>query len=344
LFPAYTIAVVQLTARVPFASLDLGNFGAGAMWLYYAALAGIMLFASQGRSRLEEFRGRFSRALGTKVVIGVLALMVILAWIAAFQMPDGRLHVVFFDVGQGDAIFIQCPDGQQILVDGGPDPSALLSRLGTKMPFWDRSLDLVILTHPQEDHLAGLVDVLARYEVGQVVDSGQECTTSTCQAWTEVIEKKGIAHRRAEAGMVIDVGPHVRLDVLHPPARLLANTASDTNNNSVVVRLTYGQFSLLLTGDVQQEGERALLASGQPLNSLVVKVPHHGADTSLTLPFLQAVNPQLAIISVGADNLFGHPDELTLEKLEGTPTYRTDQQGNIEVVTDGERYWVVTER
>jgi competence protein ComEC len=157
LFPAYTIAVVQLTARVPFASLDLGNFGAGAMWLYYSALAGIMLFASQGRSRLEEFRARFSRALGTKVVIGVLALMVILAWIAAFQMPDGRLHVVFFDVGQGDAIFIQCPDGQQILVDGGPDPSALLSRLGTKMPFWDRSLNLVVLTHPQEDHLAGLV-------------------------------------------------------------------------------------------------------------------------------------------------------------------------------------------
>jgi competence protein ComEC len=125
---------------------------------------------------------------------------------------------------------------------------------------------------------------------------------------------------------------------------LLANTASDTNNNSVVVRLTYGQFSLLLTGDVQQEGERTLLASGQPLNSLVVKVPHHGADTSVTLPFLQAVNPQLAIISVGADNRFGHPADLTLEKLEGIPTYRTDQQGNIEVVTDGERYWVRTER
>ena len=143
--------------------------------------------------------------------------------------------------------------------------------------------------------------------------------------------------------MRLSFGEKIRLDILHAQPRLLANTDSDANNDSVVVRLSYGRFSLLLTGDVQQEGERALLTSGQPLDSLVLKVPHHGADTSLTLPFLRTVTPRLAAISVGADKRFGHPADLTLEKLEGIPTYRGDQQGHMEVVTDAEGYWVVTE-
>jgi competence protein ComEC len=344
LFLAYTITVVELTARLPFTSLELGHFGAGPLGLCYASLGGIMLVVTQGRAGLRKVWERFSLGLSTKLAIGGLGLLVILAWIAALQMPDGRLHVVFFDVGQGDAIFVQCPDGRQILVDGGPSPSALVSRLGREMPFWDRSLDVVILTHPQEDHLAGLVEMLARYEVEQVVDSGQACDMAICEAWQELVEEKGIAYRRAEAGMRIDVGGSVQLDILHPPSRLLANTTSDTNNNSVVARLSYRRFSLLLTGDVAHEGEEALVASGQPLTSLVLKVPHHGADTSLTLRFLQAVNPQLAVISVGADNRFGHPAEVTVEKLQAIPTYRTDQQGSIEVISDGQRYWVGTER
>jgi competence protein ComEC len=344
LFLAYTIRVVELTARIPFASFELGGFGAGAMWLYYAALGGVMLLATGDRTVLGKVWERFSRGLSTKLAIAALALLVLLAWIAALQMPDGRLHVVFFDVGQGDAIFIQCPNGQQILVDGGPSSSALLSRLGRQMPFWDRSLDLVVLTHPQDDHLAGLVEMLARYEVAQVMDSGQECDSPTCEAWERLLEEKGVPSQRGEAGMRIDVGGSVRLDILHPPAELLANTTSDTNNNSVVIRLSYGGFSLLLPGDIEQEAEEGLLASGQPLTSQVLKVPHHGADTSLTLPLLQAVDPEVAIISVGADNRFGHPDEVTVEKLQDIPSYRTDQQGNLEVVSDGERYWVTTER
>ncbi len=341
---AYTIAVVEVTARFPFTSLELAHFGAGPLMLYYASLGGIIWLASQGGAGLRRVWERFSRGLSTKMGIGALAAVVILAWIAALQMPDGRLHIVFFDVGQGDAILIQCPAGQQILVDGGPSPSALLSRLGREIPFWDRSLDLVILTHPEEDHLAGLVEMLGRYEVRQVIDSGQECDTPTCEAWQELLAEKGIANRQAEAGMGIDVEVGLRLDILHPPSRLMENTTSDRNNNSVVVRLSYGGFSLLLTGDVGQEGEQMLLNSGQSLASLGLKVPHHGADTSLTLPFLEAVDPQLAIISVGADNRFGHPHEETLEKLQGIHVYRTDQYANIEVVSDGERYWVSTER
>lgn len=344
LFLSYTIAVVQGTARLPLTSVELGNFSAGAMWLYYGILATITLAATQRAPRPREIWQRVSQGLSTKLAVGLLSLLVILAWVAALEMPDGRLHVLFFDVGQGDAILVECPSGQQILVDGGPSPVALLSNLGSEMPFWDRSLDLVVLTHPQEDHITGLVDVLGRYEVDQVLGSGQECDTPTCAAWKQLIEEKQIPFRRAEQGMRIDLGQGAWLHVLHPPGTLLAGTSSDVNNNSVVLRLQYGRLSVLLTGDIEQEGEQALLASGQPLNSLVLKVPHHGAENALTLPFLQAANPQVAVISVGADNRFGHPAELTLEKLQDIPTYRTDRHGNIELITDGQRYWISTGR
>lgn len=212
------------------------------------------------------------------------------------------------------------------------------------MPFWDRSLNLVVLTHPQEDHITGLVDILARYEVGQTLDSGRECDTPTCEAWKQLIEEKEIPYQRAEAGMTMELGQAVRLHVLHPPATLLADTSSDINNNSVVLRLQCGRFSVLLMGDIEHEGEEALLASGQPVDSLILKVPHHGGDNALTLPFLQALNPESAVISVGSDNRFGHPGELTLRKVEDIATYRTDQLGNIELVTDGGSYRVTGER
>jgi competence protein ComEC len=211
------------------------------------------------------------------------------------------------------------------------------------MPFWDHSLDLVVLTHPEEDHLGGLVEVLTRYDVGLVLDSGQGCTSATCDAWRSLIEAKAIPYRRAEAGMAITVGDEMQLNVLHPPSQLMTNTASDVNNNSVVLRLEYGRFSVLLTGDIMAEAENTLLMSGRALDSLVLKVPHHGGDTSLTEPFLEAASPQLAIISVGVDNRFGHPNEVTLEKLEGIDTYRTDLDGTIEVISDGSVYWLRTD-
>jgi len=344
LFVAYTIGVVELTARLPITGIELGSFSAGAMWLYYGLFAAAMARVHLTRARLKEIWEAITQYVGTKLVVGALALLVILASVAALQMPDGRLHVHFLDVGQGDAIFIQCPNGQHILVDGGPSPSVLLSHLGRRMPFWDRSLDLVVLTHPEADHVGGLVDVLKRYDVGLVLDGGQACTNATCEAWRSLIEERRIPYRTAEAGTQLNVGEELRLEVLHPPAKLMSGTASDINNNSVVLRLEYGQFFALLTGDVMEEAESVLLASGQSLDSLVLKVPHHGGDTSLTVPFLEAVGPEWAIISVGADNRFGHPDEVTLEKLEDIPTYRTDQQGSLEVVTDGERYWVHTEQ
>jgi competence protein ComEC len=331
---------VEQTARFPLASVELGGFSAGALWLYYGLFGVGIVMAHMNRARLREAWGGFTSHLSTKLLLGGLALLVILTWTSAMQMPDGSLHVHFLDVGQGDAIFIQCPNGQQILIDGGPEPSVLLSRLGERMPFWDHSLDLVVLTHPELDHVGGLVDVLERYDVGLVLDSDQECGSATCEAWRSLIEETEVPYRRAQSGMSLELGQGVRLQVLHPPAPLMNGTSSDSNNNSVVLRLEYGRFTMLLTGDVQWEAEEVLLASGQPLNSLVLKVPHHGADTSLTLPFLEVVAPEVAIISVGADNDFGHPAEVTLEKLEEILTYRTDEDDAVEVVTNGSVYSV----
>ncbi len=337
----WTVFVVETTARWPWAELEVGGFTAGLAGLCYGTLIAAPMI--KGLSPRERWQKALPRHIPVKVAIGVLAIAALLVWLALFTLPDGRLRVSFLDVGQGDSILIESPSGHQIVVDGGPSPAAVTSALGKALPFWDRSLDLVVLTHPQEDHLAGLIGVLERYQVGLLLDSGEECATDTCGRFWELVEGKEIPYRKVEGGMRVELGDGVRIEILHPPSALLRGTPSDVNNNSVVIKVTMGRASLLLTGDIEEEGERALLASGQPLRSLVLKAPHHGAATSLTPPFLREVSPQLVIISVG-ENKFGHPAPETLAKLSSLTTMRTDEEGTIEVVTDGERYWVVTER
>lgn len=342
LFLTYTIRLVEFSAKAPYASISVGRFSAGLVWLYYGLLAGGLIVGGQERSRLKALWQRLTGNLPTKAAIAAFALAALLIWIAVFSMPDGKLHVVFFDVGQGDAIFIQTPQGQQILIDGGPSPTTILAALGRGLPFWDRSLDLVILTHPEEDHLTGLIPVLERYKIGQILHSGQPGTTPAYTRWQELIEQKGIEIQPAQAGMQIDLGGGLWLDVLHPGAELMAGTDSDVNNNSVVVRLVMGEASFLFTGDIEEEAEETILASGQALASTVLKVPHHGAGTSSSARFLERVRPQLAVISVGRDNRFGHPSPETLQRLEKRriSILRTDQNGTIEVVTDGKDYWI----
>ena len=344
LFLTYTIRAVEITASFPYASLDLGHVSPGLVWLYYGLLAGATLASRQEPSRLKSLQRRLTDRLSTKVLIAVLITAAILVWVAVASLPDGKLHVVFFDVGEGDAIFIETPRGQQILIDGGPSPTTLISALGRRMPFWDRSLDLVILTHADEDHLAGLIPVLERYRVGRVLDSGYEHVSPMYERWLELIEEKGIPNHLARAGMRVETGDGVELVVLHPGPELMKYTDADANNNSVVIRLFMGQVSFLLSGDIEEAAEGMLVASGQELTSTVLKVPHHGSSTSSSAAFLNAVNPELVVISVGADNRFGHPSPQVLERLEDLVgeerVLRTDEDGIIEVVTDGERIWI----
>jgi competence protein ComEC len=247
--------------------------------------------------------------------------------------------VIFFDVGQGDAILIQTPRGGKVLIDGGPSPRTLVASLGRRLPFWDRKIDLVVLTHPEEDHLSGLIPILERYSVGKVLQSPQEHSTSLYAKWLELIEERSIPLYIASSGMEIKLEEGLKLSVLHPERELMGGTGSDMNNNSVVLRLSYGEVSFLLTGDIEVEAEAAIMARGMDLTSTVLKAPHHGSETSLSSAFLEAVNPRLVVISCEVV-----PSSRVLNRLSGREVFRTDESGTIELITDGERIWVRTEQ
>jgi competence protein ComEC len=291
---------------------------------------------------------RLASGVPIKWALFPLLLVAILVWIAAITTPDSELHVFFLDVGQGDAILIRTPSHHHILIDGGPSPEAITTELGSRLPFWSRTIDLVVLTHPHNDHIAGLVEVLRRYEVKQVLEGGMECDSPAYSEWLKLIEDKGIKRTIARAGQRIELGAGIWLDILHPPPDLLQGTDSDIDNNGIVLRLVYGEISFLLTADIYQEGEQCLLGQGVELESTVLKVAHHGADTSSSPSFLDAVSPQLAVISVGEDNLYGLPDQEVRDRLEQRlgqdRVYLTSERGTIELISDGHKLWLKTER
>lgn len=281
----------------------------------------------------------------------ILILLVIataLIWSAVIAVPDRQLEVSFLDAGQGDAIFIQTPSRQQILIDGGPDPDKICHALGDKLPFWDKSLDLVVLTHPDEDHITGLLEVLRRYKVKQVLEPGFEQDMPTYQEWLRLIDEKNIERTIARAGQLIELGDGITIEVLHPQAELMSGTESDTNNNSVVLRLVRDEVSFLFAGDMCEEAEREILFNGgYGVTSTVLKVAHHGATTSTSTHFLTAVDPQVAVISAGKDNPFGHPNDALArlrEKVDEDKIYLTSEDGTIKISTDGERMWVEVDK
>jgi len=324
LFLTYTIRAVELTARVPYAAVSLGRMNPLPVWVYYGLLLGGYVVSRMDAEHRQSLWQRLTNRLPMKALVAGLALAVILIWIAVGNLPDGKLHVFFLDVGQGDAIFIQTPRGRQVVIDGGPDPTTLTAVLGRRLPFWDRSLDLVILTHPDADHLTGLVPVLERYRVGRVLEPGYPATSQTYVRWLELIAEKRIPALLARTGVRVELEPGLICEVLHPASD--PNPEDKANNASAVTRWTWGQVTFLLPGDIEQEVEA------------------HGSDTSSSAPFLRAVNPQLVVISVGADNRFGHPSPEVLNRLAGRTVLRTDERGTIEVVTDGARLWVRMER
>ena len=360
LFLSYLVLLVRGFDALPCSSLAVAAFPGSYVWGYYAILAGVVALVSR-RTRLADFSSRLTSGikkiaaripkprpgLSPKWLILPLLIVAILVWMAALTMPDGKLHVSFLDVGQGDAILIRMPNGQDVLIDGGPDPQRTNLELGKKLPFWDRTIDLVVCTQPQADHITGLIQVLQRYSVKQVLDSGIPYETSICQEWLRLIEDKGIEYSMAQAGQEIELGNGIMLEVLNPPESLWEGTSDDVNNNGVVLRLSWGQISFLFTADITEEVEFELIGQRANLKSTVLKVSHHGSKTSTTPQLLAAVDPEVAVISVGAGNPFGHPSPEVLARLadrlgEGN-VYRTDDDGTIEFITDGENLWARSE-
>lgn len=255
-------------------------------------------------------------------------------WWAVVSATAGELTVAFLDIGQGDAIYIESPAGNQVLIDGGPGKS-VLRELGEVMPFFDRSLDLVILTHADSDHVGGLPLVFERYQVSALAESGVGSDNNFYDALLVAATAEPAQKILAARGTQIDLGGGALLEIIFPDQPV---SGADPNNASVVAKLIYGQTSFLLTGDAPEAIERYLVKTvGADLDVDVLKAGHHGSDTSTSLELLKATTPEYVVFSVGAENRYGHPKAAVLERTQnvGAQIMRTDERGTIIFKTDG---------
>jgi competence protein ComEC len=266
--------------------------------------------------------------------LAILAAAILLWQIILAQNSSDKLMVAFLDIGQGDAIFIQAPGGTQVLIDGGPN-NGILKELGRIMPFYDRSLDIIIATHPDLDHIGGLPRVIKNYSVNYILEPGVIRDTAAYQEFRRLSKAEGARLTIARRGQKIEIGQGAVLEILFPD-RDVSNI--EANTASIVAKLTYGQTSLLLTGDAPDSIEKYLASlDGLRLDVDVLKVGHHGSNTSTTDMLLGLSSPKYAVISAGRDNRYGHPHQEVLESLErfGAEILRTDTMGTVVLESDG---------
>ncbi len=266
--------------------------------------------------------------------IFVLCVVNVVVFQAAAREARGGLTVSFLDVGQGDAIFIESPTGKQVLIDGGPN-RAVLRELARVIPWYDRSVDVVIATHPDADHVTGLVDVLQRYRVSLIVESGVAADTPQAESMLKSVANEGAKHLLARRGQIIDIGGGAYLEILFPdrdPGGLETNTAS------IIAKLVYGETSFMLTGDAPDSIEKYLVQlDGEELRADVLKAGHHGSRTSSSPLFVGMVDPEYAIYSRGCDNTYGHPHAEVQETFStlGVDTLDTCNEGTVTFVSNG---------
>jgi len=284
-----------------------------------------------------------------KVFLTAAVLFFLLGCILVYQnitFNDKKLHVVFCDVGQGDAIFIRTPNGLDILVDGGPDDS-VLACLGKHMPIWDRTIEIMILTHPHADHFTGLFSALKNYKIKSFVSEDLNNKTVGFNSLMDEIRVQKIPVRFVFAGDKFILKDGVVLKIVGPAEELLSQMSpngligENGEQASLESILTYGKFSGLLTGDSQTlELKQALEFINS--NVALLQVPHHGSKTGLNQDILNILSPKIAVISVGKNNKYGHPTSFTLDllKSKNIKTFRTDQNGDIEIISDGINNWI----
>ena len=277
---------------------------------------------------------------GHAIFLGVLALGVVAIWYIVLYVEAHRVfRVTFFDVGQGDAIFVEVPNGNQILIDGGPS-DRVAAKLGEHMPFWDRSIDLLILTHPHTDHLNGLLEVLKRYDVGMVMEAGVRYSTPEYGEWRDLLKKKNVQVMVAQRGQRVHISPSADFDILAPFENSENTSPKNVHDAMVVSKLRYSSTTVLFTGDAEETLEYKLLMSGADLAADILKVGNHGSKTSTANAFVRMAAPKIAVISAGKNNRYGHPHQQTLDTLEkfGVKIFRTDRDGDIEFTSDGNSF------
>ncbi|MDO4289288.1 MAG: MBL fold metallo-hydrolase [Eubacterium sp.] len=254
---------------------------------------------------------------------------------------EGSLLVHYIDVGQGDCILIQTPSGKNMLIDAGNPGDfetidAYLQSKGVKR------LDAIMATHPHSDHIGAMAEVVKAYDVGEIYAPKVNHNTQTYKNFLKAAAAKGIAITPAHAGVTIDLDPAVGIELFSP---VQDKSYSELNSYSPITKLTYGDRAFVFTGDAEMDAEADALAyGGARLKADVLKLGHHGSDTSSSQAFLQAVSPAYAVISVGQDNSYGHPAQTTLDHLQGVNIYRTDTMGTVTAVCDGTSLRFVTQR
>jgi len=326
------IRVVDALAEIPYASVVTPRPGPVALVL--AALTALLLARDDRRSRR---------------ILVYLVLISCNLGVWSHLLRARQLEVVFLDVGQGDAAFLQFPNGRTMVIDGGNRSFHFDYGDRVLVPFLRyrnvSRVDVVVATHPHNDHIGGLVSLLEQIEIGHFIDSGQVFDSWTAGRLRELIRDRGIHYHRVAAGdTLIGLGGVGGL-VLHPTSQFVSaegSSAYGLNNGSAVVRFTHGDLSLLFTGDVEEETDASLLRWGERLQTRVLKVAHHGSPTSSEPRFLEGVDPEVAVVSVGAINGFGHPSAEVMTRYmdKGVRLLRTDKRGAVMLWSDGEGYGI----
>ena len=337
---SYWIAVAAWFAALPGAAASVDAYATPYALATYAVLVAAApyvrrwLLAVDG-AHLAPSRPFAWRTGGRRLAYAVpLLLLAVSAGFIALPAQPARLQVTVLDVGQGDAILIETPSGTDIMVDGGPG-RAVLRGLGDELAWHDRSIDLVVVTHPHADHATGLLDVFRRYDVRAVLAADRPGDAMLDRGWRSAVEREGARVVSASAS-TFDLGDGVRLEVLP-----IGVASAEANDGGIVLRLTWGDVSFLFAADIEAPGEAALVASGADLGATVLKVAHHGSATSSTRAFLDAVRPSVAAISVARENAFAHPAPAVVERLSRfADVYTTAEDGPIRFQTDGQRLWI----
>jgi competence protein ComEC len=350
LFLSYMLVMIQSFAALPLIAIQTGAIDLNWVRFYY----GFLILGTILKSNFQKIgpwlnglknssapaQALFARTPKKFIIVPLLIAAFIISTMAA-NLPDSRLHVSFLDVGEGDAILIQA-DGQNILVDGGPSPQAISHELSTKLPFWNRNIDMLILTHPHLDHLSGLVEVLHRYQVRSVLAPNLTADNPVYGEWLSVLREKNLELTYADRGQQIILKNQTLIEVLNPVYVASPGEESDFERQGIVLNVCLGNNNFLLTADIDRETEWRLLKARIEPRSTVLKAAHHGSNTSTSIEFLATVQPQFVVISNGADNPFGHPSPDVLGRLQNQITYRTDISGTVEFTTDGKNLWVKT--